>query len=311
MSKLVDFVTHDKQETPSVKVQDPDPLNGSNPKKIQGFLLECKLNFQAQLKAFQMENAKVNYATSFLKGTALNYFEPFLDTPDNEPAWLEDYELFVKELLINFGPYDALADAEVELNTLIMKDSHKVTRFFINFFWLSTLCDYNDRALLWKVYSTLPKRVKDEMTHFNRPSMLQELRDLVLRINQRYWEHKAELTHESSPTPQTDGKFRNKSLEPELANEVSGSKDNRKPKEQAQKRPDLSDKLGKDGKLTPRNGNGGLCLLCASSSHMIKDCPKATRGQAAQVTEAMDESSVGALSGSPYFLLLFVFAPLM
>ena len=174
---------------------------------------------------------------SFLKGMALNYFEPFLDTPDDEPAWLKDYKLFIEELLINFGPYDALMDAEVELKVLIMKDSHKATRFFINFFQLSTLCDYNNRTLLWKAYSALPKRVKDEMTHFDHPSMLQELRGLVLRIDQRYWVCKAELAHESSPAPQTNGKFGNKSLKPELANKVSGSKDNKKPKEQVQKRP--------------------------------------------------------------------------
>ena len=47
MSKLIEFVTHDKQETPSVKVQDPDPFDGSDPKKLCGFLLECKLNFRA------------------------------------------------------------------------------------------------------------------------------------------------------------------------------------------------------------------------------------------------------------------------
>ena len=81
-----------------------------------------------------MENAKLNYAMSFLKIMALNYFDPFLDTPDDEPAWLEDYELFIEELLINFGLYDALMDAKVELDTLIIKDNHKVTRFFINFF---------------------------------------------------------------------------------------------------------------------------------------------------------------------------------
>ena len=133
-----------------------------------------------------------------------------------------------------------------------MKDSHKAMRFFVNFFWLSMLCDYNNRALLWKAYSKLPKRVKDEMTHFDHPSTLQELRDLVLRIDQRYWERKAKLAHENSPTPQTDGKFGNKSLKPEPANEASSSKDNKKPKEQVQKRPDLMDKLGKDGKLTPQ-----------------------------------------------------------
>ena len=148
-----------------------------------------------------MENVKVNYTMSFLKGMALDYFKPFLDTPDNEPAWLKDYKLFVKELLINFGLYDTLADAEVELNVLIMKDSHKVTRFFVDFFQLSTLCDYNNRVLLQKAYSTLLKRVKDKMTHFNCPSTLQELRDLVLRIDQRYWERKAELTQENGPAP--------------------------------------------------------------------------------------------------------------
>ena len=231
---------------------------------------------------------------SFLKGTALDYFEPFLDTPDDKPAWLEDNDLFVKELLINFSLYDALADAEAELNVLIMKDSHKATRFFVNFFWLSTLCDYNNKALLWKVYSALPKRVKDEMTHFNCPTTLQELRDLVLRIDQRYWERKAKLACEGGPTPRTDGKFGNKSLKPEPANEASGSKDNKRPKEQAQKRPDLMDKLGKDGKITPQERqqhmDGGLCPLCASSSHMIKDCLKATRGRVAQVTEATDSS---------------------
>ena len=34
MSKLVDFLTNDKQETPLVKVQDPDPFNGANLKKL-------------------------------------------------------------------------------------------------------------------------------------------------------------------------------------------------------------------------------------------------------------------------------------
>ena len=45
VSKLVDFVTHDKQETPSAKVRDPDPFDSADPKKLRGFLLECKLNF--------------------------------------------------------------------------------------------------------------------------------------------------------------------------------------------------------------------------------------------------------------------------
>ena len=44
--------------------------------------------------------------------------------------------------------------------------------------------------------------------------------------------------------------------------------------------------------------DSGLCLLCASSSHMIKDCPKSTQGQAAQVTNAMDESMADIMNES-------------
>ena len=226
---------------------------------------------------------------SFLKGTALDYFKLFLDTPDDEPAWLEDYKLFIKELLINFSLYDAKVEAKVELNALIMKDNHKATRLFIDFFWLSTLCNYNDRALLRKAYSMLPKRVKDEMTHFDHLSMCQELRDLVLKIDQMYWECKAEIACKNGPTPQPNRRPGNKSPKLESTSDMSGSKDKKKPKELTQKKSDLMDKLGKDGKLTPqewqRRMDGGLCLLCASSGHMIKNCPKVTRGRAAQITK--------------------------
>ena len=37
----------------------------------------------------------------------------------------------------------------------------------------------------------------------------------------------------------------------------------KKPKEQAQKRPDLTDKLGKDGKLTPKNSNDAWTVAFA------------------------------------------------
>ena len=68
-------------------------------------------------------------------------------TPANKPAWLNNYELLVKKLLINFGPYDMIADAKVELEQLIMKDNHKATKFFIDFYQLASLLQYNDDTL--------------------------------------------------------------------------------------------------------------------------------------------------------------------
>ena len=85
--------------------------------------------------------------------TALDYFKLYLaNDPENKPTWINDYKLFVKELLINFSPYNMIADAEVELEQLIMKDNHKATKFFVDFYQLASLLQHNNEALYQRAY---------------------------------------------------------------------------------------------------------------------------------------------------------------
>ena len=73
----------------------------------------------------------------------------------------------------------------------------------------------------------------------------------------------------------------------------SGSKDKDKDRSksgnQNQKKPDLMDKLGKDGKLTAQECqqclDNKLCLLCGKSGHMIHDCPKLMKARAAKASD--------------------------
>jgi hypothetical protein len=91
--------------TLKAKLRDPDQFYDMDLKKLQGFLLQCKLNFRAKPESFRNDSAKVNYVLSFLKGTALDCFEPFLiDDPVNEPGWLTNFEYFAEELYIYFSP---------------------------------------------------------------------------------------------------------------------------------------------------------------------------------------------------------------
>jgi hypothetical protein len=64
--------------TSKAKLRDPDPFDGKDPKKLRGFLLQCKLNFRAKPEYFRDDTAKVTYVLSFLKEPALDYFEPLL-----------------------------------------------------------------------------------------------------------------------------------------------------------------------------------------------------------------------------------------
>jgi hypothetical protein len=106
------------------KTREPDTFNGSDPRKLQPFLHQCYLNFQDRTDAFSSRSVKVTYALSYLKGTALDWFEPMLLEGDliDEPTWLSDYEEFVSELKVNFGPYDPEGEAKTELENLQLHD---------------------------------------------------------------------------------------------------------------------------------------------------------------------------------------------
>jgi hypothetical protein len=134
LERLAENTGGNRPATSKAKLREPDPFDGKDPKKLRGFLLQCKHNFWAKPESFRDDAAKFTYILSFLKEPALDYFEPFLvNDPVNEPAWLTNFEYFTEELYIYFGPYNQQAEAKIELEQLVMKDNHKATKFFVDF----------------------------------------------------------------------------------------------------------------------------------------------------------------------------------
>jgi hypothetical protein len=156
LEHLAENAGRNRPATSKAKLRDPDPFDGKDPKKHRGFLLQCKLNFRAKPEYFRDDTAKVTYILSFLKEPALDYFEPFLvDDPANKPACLTNFELFTEELYIYFGPYDQQAEAEIELEQLVMKDNHKATKFFVEFYRILAMLDHNESSLYRKAYTAI------------------------------------------------------------------------------------------------------------------------------------------------------------
>ncbi|KIN93703.1 hypothetical protein M404DRAFT_56175, partial [Pisolithus tinctorius Marx 270] len=154
--------SHTGDSTPKTKVCKPDTFDGSDPKKLHGFLIQCKLNFQDCPRTFRSDRAKVTFAQSYLKGMALAWFEPDLLNPDNYDCllWMDNYHEFLQELTTNFGLHDAIVDAIQQLENLTMKDDH----------------------------------IKDEIACIGKPSTLAQLRKLTQTIDACYWECKAEIS---------------------------------------------------------------------------------------------------------------------
>jgi len=75
------------------KVHEPDTFDRTDPKKLHTFLVQCKLNFQDRPKAFHTDQTKVTFMQSYLKGMALEWFEPDLlgaGDPHNRLIWMTD-----------------------------------------------------------------------------------------------------------------------------------------------------------------------------------------------------------------------------
>jgi len=293
------------------KVREPDTFDGTDPKKLRTFLVQCELCFQDHAKAFRQDRARVTFAQSYLKGMTLEWFEPDLlnsGNPADRPCWMDSWVHFVAELQSTFGPHDPVADAEHQLEHLQMKDSYRVTRYIVDFNRLALqVQDYGDGALCRLFYSGLPDRLKDEIGRVGKPLTLNGLQALCQEIDAHYWERKDEISHmtktqsTSSPTKSSNsgGNSSNSGQEkskagnsPSSAN--SGSSKGTSNQSSSGSRPDLTNKLGKDGKLTAdeckRRLENNLCMFCGGTGHFADNCPKKTKKAKARAAAIAAES---------------------
>ena len=295
------------RETPVApsKVREPDQFDGSDSRKLRAFLMQLELNFNDRPTVFRLDRTKVNYALSYLKGTALDWFEPGLFGPGGslEPRWLSSYADFVRELRVNFGPHDPVGDAESELERLHMKENQRITKYMVDFSRLAAQCQWGEAALRHQFYRGLPGRIKDEIARVGKPILLTELRKLAQSIDARYWERRSEISRE---TPTTT---KNSAPSKPASEQNSKPSSSQKPSEKkadnsdrpasrpaasrpntnatpASRNPELQGKLGKDGKLTAeerqRRFDNKLCMFCGGTGHMARDCPKRNKDQKAR-----------------------------
>ena len=70
---------------PWVKIWELDPFDGTDPHQLHTFLLQCSLNFKEHTDTFATDKVKVTYSLSFLMGSAMDCFKPYLHNADNPP----------------------------------------------------------------------------------------------------------------------------------------------------------------------------------------------------------------------------------
>ena len=99
----------------NLSVCSPDEFDGTEPKKLQGWLFQLDLLFLSKPCTYHSNHQKVNTAISYLSGYAHNHFRELVHN-DANPLWHEDYHLFVVELHIQFGITDEENEACCKLD---------------------------------------------------------------------------------------------------------------------------------------------------------------------------------------------------
>src|SRR5277367_1968389 len=193
---------HLEPKKTNFKSNKPDTFDGSDPKKLNNFVLLCGLHFRSNPSSFDDDGAKVTFALSYLRGTALEFFEPSVLDPPEDCDWLEDWSAFVRTLRKDFGPIDPAADAEDSLDNLKMWENQRILKYNVEFNRLSILTGWKGPILKHRYYTGLAERIKDVIGQQGKPADLAELKSVAHAIDARHWERLHEKTRNDSKTPQ-------------------------------------------------------------------------------------------------------------
>jgi len=292
------------------KARIPDIFDSSDPHKLNHFLFQCRLFFRANPSQFSTDEEKINFALTYLSGVAQDWFKVALQQEDlsyTQP-WLSTWHLFVDELWVHFGLSDPVGDAANLIDNLRMKPGDRIATYNVEFMRYAAQLNWGDLILCHRFYQGLPNRLQDPIANREqgKPNSFQAMYQLAITFDNRYWEQNRERDRlrntekdatdshnqkqgrmaQFSASSQNSVPFRPQSstAPPQTAPSWSSLKPPRASSSIA-KSPspstlhvDLSNKLGRDGKL---NGNerkhhidNNLCLYCGLKDHKVDGCPR-------------------------------------
>ena len=103
----------------------------------------------------------------------MEWFKPDLLLMDNHECclfWMENYEKFILELQMNFGPYNPIRELEHQFDHLTMKDGQYINKYVVKFNWITIQVQSYEEGALWHhFYNSLSDCINDKVSYMSYP----------------------------------------------------------------------------------------------------------------------------------------------
>ncbi|KAJ5919015.1 Retrotransposon polyprotein [Penicillium verhagenii] len=277
------LVTLNNRSAPVVKPPKPAFFEGART-QLRSFLTQMEM--QLRIIRCSEEADKVIYASTYLRGQAFNWFEPYIREFNEKPMkkWSDttkdifgSYDKFKQKLEQTFGDIDAVRTVERKLDRL--RQTGSASSYAAEFQQIISHLDMDDDTYIWLFERGLKEEVKDELMRIDRPDELSKLIEVAVKFDNRLYE-RAQQRRESK-------QWKSNSSRP--YHPRSGAR-------RQQPRESYSDPYGPqpmelDAARLPdeeqkRRKEQRLCFSCGKPGYMSRDCrSKSNRPQQIRATQ--------------------------
>ncbi|KAF5345227.1 hypothetical protein D9756_011486 [Leucocoprinus leucothites] len=201
--RLTDNLDHQvaaqANQTCTNKAHLPDTFSSSDPKKLNTFLIQYRLYFQANPTQFQHDNQKADFTITYLTSVMLDWFEVSLTQEEQGVFhdWFNNWSAFVCELCMHFGIDNPKGEAAKMLDTLHMQLGDKIATYKVEFLKHASQLGWNNEVLCHHYYKGLPNCIQDPLStcEQGKPTTFEEMHHLAIVYDGCYWECDHECVH--------------------------------------------------------------------------------------------------------------------
>lgn len=182
-----------------VKIRNPDTFDGSR-QKLQGFVSQLERYIRIYDDQFADEEDKVLFASTYLRGIAERWFEPYLnehlhkkkgERSQTTRDMFEDYNEFIRHLKRAFSDVDEVRQATQKIMSIQQRTS--VADYTSIFRQAAAFLEgWSDQAQRDHYYKGLKTNIKDAMVFHPYPETLDDVIELARRLDDRFWERRSE-----------------------------------------------------------------------------------------------------------------------